>query len=821
MSPYALNSNTCLVTYIRKFISITVLVAFFLNSTSNPAYAKLSQLQLLGLPAPGTMVNLSPAYMPVMIKGVKVHKDNPLLFDFILDTGKSGLKLDSAGFKSESQKLIKYFLAALTIKEDDLWVNLSPYEKNRMIPQELGQTEMGQDMLAQDYILKQLTSSLIYPEKELGKKFWNNVYTKALQMYGTTDVPVNTFNKVWIVADKAKVLEQNNAAYVVGSHLKIMLEEDYLALEKHQGQLTQLPTRGHAPEGDVSPSTLPTNEAMQLKAPQRTNRSPSNSFASQIVKEIILPELEKEVNQGKNFTPLRQMFYAMILASWYKLELKESLLNQVYSNKGKTSGVLSDDPKVKEKIYQQYLKAYKKGVFNYIKEDTVASLPPAGRAGEGELLPIPRKYFSGGLQLGIDHAMQVTHGPSAGDDLLVSGDMAMVTTSMNSVATAAKNKSALRDPAMESNNGKHAERLAESILENRRSMPFIDVSFEATYFGQYFKKMMVEVFQHEWSPDRFDQFKAIDDIREALLAVLNSPRRDLDFLKKEITELKRIEITGWPGTGFDEYNKPLCPEINQHQDVRGSYWVLRVLTGQYSNPFRDGQNKRNLFLESLLRIEITRQMRVTRQRGEPVFAQEVNRSAESLSKELLGEISSEKASGADISREGIKKMITEIVNDQNVLRRQKSLDTLYATLKNAQGIRIIKIISLFHPDINPNDLIAAEIFKLLSAMNEANTNKDLPQAIIAGRFNNHIEAIQKALNPAPAGHKDASMTDPGGIDLNALNMGLEISREGLGVKMTFDPALLEKFKSDDFSGIVPVILKITPVKNPLAVLASE
>ena len=131
---------------------------------------------ILGLPQPGTMVNLTPAYMPVMIKGMKVHPENPLLFDFIIDTGNSGLTVGNGRDRSlqdESMKLIKYFLAALTIKEDDLWVNLSPYEKNRMVPQELGKTELGRDMLAQDYILKQLTASLIYPEKELGKKFWD------------------------------------------------------------------------------------------------------------------------------------------------------------------------------------------------------------------------------------------------------------------------------------------------------------------------------------------------------------------------------------------------------------------------------------------------------------------------------------------------------------------------------------------------------------------------------------------------------------------------------------------------------------------------
>jgi len=56
------------------------------------------------------------------------------------------------------------------------------------------------------------------------------------------------------------------------------------------------------------------------------------------------PRNRKRSEPGPEFRPLRQMFYSMILASWYKIAIKDALLNQVYSNKGKTSGVLSDDP---------------------------------------------------------------------------------------------------------------------------------------------------------------------------------------------------------------------------------------------------------------------------------------------------------------------------------------------------------------------------------------------------------------------------------------------------------------------------------------------
>lgn len=39
------------------------------------------------LPAPGVMVRLSPEFNPPILKGIKVHPNNPFRFDFILDQG--------------------------------------------------------------------------------------------------------------------------------------------------------------------------------------------------------------------------------------------------------------------------------------------------------------------------------------------------------------------------------------------------------------------------------------------------------------------------------------------------------------------------------------------------------------------------------------------------------------------------------------------------------------------------------------------------------------------------------------------------------------
>ena len=349
--------------FVFKYVAIFTIISF-LSISIFPSQA-LAQ-GVFGLPQPGTMVSLSPSFYPVLLRGVQVHPENPLRFDFIMDTGDTGL--EGEAFKQEASKVIKYFLASLTVPEDEFWVNLSPYEKDRIMADMLGQTEMGRDLLSQDYMLKQLTATLINPDSEIGKNFWNRVYKKSYEMYGTTKVPTNTFNKVWIVPNKAVVYEQGAHAFVGDRHLKVMLEEDYLALENN------------AQRQDLGLDNIGNIDAQKL-----------SKVSSLIVKEILIPEIEKEVNQGKTFAKLRQIFDAMILATWYKKTLKQSLLGQIYVDQNKVSGIDIEDKTAREQIYDQYLESFKKGVFDLVKvEKDIASNKH-----------IPRKYFSGGVVTGV------------------------------------------------------------------------------------------------------------------------------------------------------------------------------------------------------------------------------------------------------------------------------------------------------------------------------------------------------------------------------------------------------------------------------------
>ncbi|MBF0330542.1 MAG: hypothetical protein HQL17_01290, partial [Candidatus Omnitrophica bacterium] len=165
-----------------KFLSIILSLSLLL--TPEMGYAQSAFVSML--PEPGKMVGVSSAFTPVLVKGLVIHPDKPLNFDFIVDSGNDSA--DQAIVKDQTDRMAKYFLAAITVPEEQLWVNLSPYEKDRVIENDLGNTVLGRDMLAQDYLLKQLTASLIYPEEGLGKDFWTKVYSQAQVKFGTTDI---------------------------------------------------------------------------------------------------------------------------------------------------------------------------------------------------------------------------------------------------------------------------------------------------------------------------------------------------------------------------------------------------------------------------------------------------------------------------------------------------------------------------------------------------------------------------------------------------------------------------------------------------------
>ena len=206
--------------------------------------------------------------------------------------------------------------------QDDLWVNLAPGD-DRVITKDLAMTAMGEDMLKEDYLLKQISSSLTYPETDIGKDYWNAIYAKnSDKPYD----PVSNLCRVWIVPDKTLVYEDGLSAVIKEAPLQVLSDMRYRHVDG-----------------------TPTDMALERK---------------------IIPQLNKIVNESASFARMRQIYHAFVLAHWFKTRLRESVYAYYFDQK-KLGGIDSADTAAKEQVYKLYLEAFKKGAYDYIKKDKI------------------------------------------------------------------------------------------------------------------------------------------------------------------------------------------------------------------------------------------------------------------------------------------------------------------------------------------------------------------------------------------------------------------------------------------------------------------
>jgi len=158
------------------------------------------------LPVPTALLPVSQKFTHPVLRGLRVDPKDPARIEFYLDTASA-----ETVTQDEAQMLVADFYAALSISEKDLWVNLSPTEKDRVSGEGLADAALGDAMLAQDYLLKQFSSSLTHPDTETGKEYWKGGFAE-------------TSSKVWIVPEKADIYQKKGFVYIVDASLDVRAE---------------------------------------------------------------------------------------------------------------------------------------------------------------------------------------------------------------------------------------------------------------------------------------------------------------------------------------------------------------------------------------------------------------------------------------------------------------------------------------------------------------------------------------------------------------------------------------------------------------------
>lgn len=365
------------ISFLFKVICVTIAVLLAIESTA--AYA-LEVARTNILPAASSDFLLGAKCNALLPQGLTIDPSQPFRFDLLVESSDAGMP--DGVLREESQKLVKYFLASVAIPGNELWVNLSPRERDRMLTENFGRTDMGRDLMIQDYWLKTLSTQATNPESQTGKIFWDKLYEKIYETYGRIDVPVESFQRVWIVPQSADVVVTDRSAYITNARLRVMLESDYLRQ-----------TKGAAEDQD----------------------SQMNIMSTDVMREIVIPYLEERVNSGDEFANLRQIYRALILAVWFKKNLQSSVFHQLYADQGQVNGIDLKSDTWKSQVFDKYLENFRAGAYNIIKDQYDPSRQEV----------TAHSYFSGG----VDYAsltttnLMNTHAPSIGFDVPMNGSV--------------------------------------------------------------------------------------------------------------------------------------------------------------------------------------------------------------------------------------------------------------------------------------------------------------------------------------------------------------------------------------------------------------
>src|SRR3989338_4104809 len=152
-------------------------------------------------------------------------------FKILLDKGDTKkADLDNKTYLEENtQTLLKYFFIGLALHNDKFWVNLKPDSPETIMDDDLAKTDIGRIFLEADVQLKKDTAQFTSPQTLEGKEYWDKLYKKAGELFGTEHITIPTLTRPWIVPDEIILRESpDNSAYIYKATLKVMLEEDYL-----------------------------------------------------------------------------------------------------------------------------------------------------------------------------------------------------------------------------------------------------------------------------------------------------------------------------------------------------------------------------------------------------------------------------------------------------------------------------------------------------------------------------------------------------------------------------------------------------------------
>jgi len=407
--------------------------------------------------------------------------------------------------RNSAQELLTFFHIGLRLPNSSFWVNLRPDSPQEIIDLDLEKTDIGRIMLEADVQLKKDLACYTNPNTAEGRQYWDRLYAKVEELFGQSDISIPTVTRPWIVPNEIILRDAGTSAYIYKATLKVMLESDHL------------------------PSTEYAFEDPRLKQ--------LNDYSSELIRQLILPALSRDVNVAKRYAALRQVYYSLILAQWFKAKYKGERspvtrhTSHVESD-ALMSGIDTRDLRnlesrqrwAKEAYFKVYKKSFEHGEYN-LQENRQT---PYGI--------IVRQYVSGGVEFQSIIDLVTVKAQHAASFLFDLKNTAVLEVTQAGFVSAAQDGGTvmLTDPSKRSELQRIyakiedarqrlarppgiVERIKNRFIKDMQPVQIGDGSFAHVYWLPEYPDLVFKVFRKDYEVQEFDaQVARMADIAETL-----------------------------------------------------------------------------------------------------------------------------------------------------------------------------------------------------------------------------------------------------------------------------------------------------------------
>lgn len=321
-------------------------------------------------------------------------------FSYILKAKKAGYGDSAINIEDAVTLSLGSFFIGLTIPESEFWVNLNPWEPDRIIEKDLESTDVGRIMLEADLRMKKSFGKYEDPcESDIGEEYWKlleekrkdlvkNIVTKYnIEERNILFMPVT---RHWIVPNKVDAYETDNDIYIINATLSISSE----------------PVYEHSKYNVINQNSLSNDAKQELDSAAKEY----GRYVKELEDKTILPLVVQDVNDDKDYSDLKQVYMSLVLAQWYKNKYRDEYGSSLFANfidSKDLSDLNTSSTWSAENIWRDYKKSFEDGDYHCWKNQTYK---------QGEYIITESNMYSGG---GVDFSnIKITNVGIVPDNLI-------------------------------------------------------------------------------------------------------------------------------------------------------------------------------------------------------------------------------------------------------------------------------------------------------------------------------------------------------------------------------------------------------------------